>query len=218
MKKQFVVIGLGRFGGSVIKTLQELGHDVMGIDQNERLVQEYAPLIPHVYVVDSTDVHALRQIGVQNFDHAIVAIGDDLQASILTTLIVKDIGVPFVTAKATTEYHRRVLDRIGADRIIMPERDTGVRVAHQLTRSNVIDYLELSQDFMLVEVLVPPHMQGQTLKELNVRAKYGCNIVAIRKRDGTLNVSPLAEDKGEMGDLFVVIGNKTSIVRFEKDV
>lgn len=216
MKKQFAVIGLGRFGGSVITALGALGHDVIGIDRNERLVQEYAAIVPHVYEADTTDESVLRQLGIQNMDHVVVAIGDDLQASILTTLILKDMKVPMVTAKATTEYHRRVLERVGADRIVMPERDTGTRLAHQLTSNNLVDYLELSPDFSLVEIIVPRALHGNTLKDLNVRARYGCNIVAIRKKDNTMNVSPLADDRVEEGDMFIVIGNNASISRFEK--
>jgi trk system potassium uptake protein TrkA len=218
VKKQFVVIGLGRFGGSVIKTLVSMGYEVMAIDRNERLVQEYSAIIPHVYQADCTDENVLKQLGVQNMDHAVVAIGDDLQASILTTLILKDLKVPYVTAKATSEYHRRVLERVGADRIVLPERDTGVRVAHQITTNNMIDYLELTPDFTLVEVIAPHSMDNKTLKELNIRAKYGCNIVAIRRKDNSMNVAPPADAKIYEGDMLIVIGNNSGIGRFEKGI
>lgn len=216
MKKQFVVIGLGRFGGSVTKTLVQLGHEVMGIDKDMKRVQEYAGILPHVYQADTTDENVMKQLGVQNMDHAIVAIGDDLQASILTTLILKDLSLPQVTAKATSEYHRRVLERIGADHIVQPERDTGIRVAHQMTSKNLVDYLELSPEFTLVEVLAPPSMHDKTLKQLNMRAKYGCNIVAIRRQDHSMNVSPLADDKIYEGDMLIIIGTNKDINRFEK--
>jgi trk system potassium uptake protein TrkA len=216
MRKQFVVIGLGRFGGSVTKTLVKLGYEVMGLDKDMRRVQEFAGVIPHVYQADTTDENVLKQLGVQNMDHAIVAIGDDLQASILTTLILKDLNVPRVTAKATSEYHRRVLERIGAEHIVQPERDTGVRVAHQLTSKNMVDYLELSPEFSLLEVLAPQNMHDKTLKQLNMRAKYGCNIVAIRRQDQTMNVSPLADDKIFEGDMLIIIGTNKDINRFEK--
>ncbi|HZG83539.1 TrkA family potassium uptake protein [Paenibacillus sp.] len=216
MKKQFVVIGLGRFGGTVSKELTRLGYEVMGLDRNMRKVQEYASILPYVYQADTTDENVLKELGVQNMDHAIVSIGDDLQASILTTLILKDLGVPTVTAKATSEYHRRVLERIGADHIVQPERDTGVRVAHQLTNKNLVDYLELSPEFSLVEVLAPKEMHGQTLKQLNIRARYGCNIVAIRREDNRVIVSPLAEEKILLGDILVIIGSNQDINRFEK--
>lgn len=216
MKKQFVVIGLGRFGGTVSKTLAQMGYDVMGVDRDMRKVQEYSAILPFVYQADTTDEKVMKELGVQNMDHAIVAIGDDLQASILTALILKDLGVPTVTAKAASEYHRRVLERIGADHIVQPERDTGVRVAHQLTNKNMVDYLELSPEFSLVEVLAPKEMHGKTLKQLNMRANYGCNIVAIRHTDNTVNVSPLADDKIEEGDVLVMIGSNRDITRYEK--
>jgi len=216
MKKQFVVIGLGRFGGTVSRELTRLGYEVMGLDRDMRKVQEYASILPYVYQADTTDENVLKELGVQNMDHAIVSIGDDLQASILTTLILKDLGVPTVTAKATSEYHRRVLERIGADHIVQPERDTGVRVAHQLTNKNLVDYLELSPEFSLVEVLAPKEMHGQTLKQLNIRARYGCNIVAIRREDNRVIVSPLADEKILLGDILVIIGSNQDINRFEK--
>ena len=216
MKKQFVVIGLGRFGGTVSRTLTQMGYDVMGLDRDMRKVQEYSTILPYVYQADTTDENVLKELGVQNMDHAIVAIGDDLQASILTALILKDLGVPTVTAKATSEYHRRVLERIGADHIVQPERDTGVRVAHQLTNKNLVDYLELSAEFSLVEVLAPKEMYGQTLKQLNIRARYGCNIVAIRRADNKVVVSPLADEKIVEGDVLVIIGSNVDINKFEK--
>jgi len=216
VKKQFVVIGLGRFGGTVSRTLTQMGYDVMGLDRDMRKVQEYSTILPYVYQADTTDENVLKELGVQNMDHAIVAIGDDLQASILTALILKDLGVPTVTAKATSEYHRRVLERIGADHIVQPERDTGVRVAHQLTNKNLVDYLELSAEFSLVEVLAPKEMYGQTLKQLNIRARYGCNIVAIRRADNKVVVSPLADEKIVEGDVLVIIGSNVDINKFEK--
>lgn len=146
MKKQFIVIGLGRFGGSLTTTLISLGHEVMAIDKNQRRIQEYSGIVSHIYNADSTDEQVLRDLGVRNIEHAIVAIGDDLQASILTTLILKELGVKKITAKATNDYHRKVLERIGADYIIRPERDTGIRVAHQITSNNLIDYLELTPE------------------------------------------------------------------------
>ena len=216
MKQQFVVIGLGRFGGAVSRTLIELGHEVIGIDRNMRRVQELASILPLVYEADSTDEAVMRELGVHLADHAVVAIGDDLQASILTTLILKDIGVPMVTAKAASEYHRRVLERIGADHIVQPERDTGIRLAHRLTSKSIVDYLELSPDFSLVEVVAPKEMHGKSLKELNLRAKFGCNVVAIRRADNSVNVSPMAEDVIREGDVLVMIGSNRNISRYEK--
>jgi trk system potassium uptake protein len=215
MKKQFVVIGLGRFGGSVTRTLVSLGYEVMAIDNDLRRVQEFAGLLSYVYQADSTDEAALKELGVQNMDHAIVAVGD-LQASILTTLILKDLKVKNVTAKATSDYHRRVLEGIGADHIVQPERDTGIRVAHQITSNNTVEYLELSSEYSLVEVRASKSMHEKSIKTLNIRAKYGCNVVAIRRKDNSVNVSPAAEDKIYEGDILVMIGSNEDITRFEK--
>ncbi|GKU79950.1 TrkA family potassium uptake protein [Paenibacillus sp. L3-i20] len=216
MKKQFVVIGLGRFGGSVTKTLMSLGYEVMGIDKDERIVQEYASVLTHVYQGDSTDDQVMRELGVRNMDHAIVAIGEDLQSSILTTLILKDMGVKFVTAKATSDYHQRVLEGVGADHIVHPERDTGVRVAHQVTSKNMIDYLELSPDYSLVEIIAPNTFGRKTLKTLDFRAKYGCSVMAIRRTNNELVVSPHADEIIFEGDMLVIIGKNTDIARFER--
>ncbi|RIX53987.1 TrkA family potassium uptake protein [Paenibacillus nanensis] len=216
MRKQFVVIGLGRFGGSVTKTLCSLGYEVMGIDKDERKVQEYAAVLTQVYQADSTDENVMKELGVRNMDHAIVAIGEDLQSSILTTLILKDLGIKHVTAKATNDYHQRVLEGLGADHIVHPERDTGVRVAHQVTSKNMIEYLELSPEHSLVEVIAPSSFGGKTLKTLDFRAKYGCSVMAIRRKDNEVVVSPHADELIFEGDMLVMIGRNTDISRFER--
>lgn len=216
MRKQYVVIGLGRFGGSVTKTLCSLGYEVMGIDKDERRVQEYASILTHVYQADSTDDNIMKELGVRNFDHAIVAIGEDLQSSILTTLILKDLGIKYVTAKATSDYHQRVLEGVGADHIVHPERDTGVRVAHQVTSKNMIEFLELSPEHSLVEVIAPSSFGGKTLKTINIRAKYGCSVMAIRRKDNEIIVSPHADELIFEGDMLVMIGKNSDITRFER--
>jgi trk system potassium uptake protein TrkA len=218
MKKQFVVIGLGRFGGSITKTLISLGHEVMALDSNEHKVQEFAQIATQAVQADSTDEQAMKELGTRNFDQAIVAIGDDIQASILTTLILKDIGVTKVSVKATNDYHSKVLEKIGADRIIHPERDMGVRVAHHIVSENVIDYIELSPEYSLVEVVASEAMDGKTLGSLDIRANYGCNIMAIRTKDDVMNISPRAEDEISKGDILVVIGSNKDINHFEEDL
>jgi trk system potassium uptake protein TrkA len=215
LTKQFVIIGLGRFGGSVTKTLIELGHEVMAIDSDAKRVQEFAPLVQHIYQADSTDEQVLKELGVRNCEHAIVAIGEDIQASILTSLILKDLGIKKVTAKAVNDYHRRVLEKVGVDHVVHPERDTGIRVAHQLTSSNLIDFIELTDDFSMVEVSAFASMHGKTLKELNIRARYGCTIVAIKKPDNKVNVSPNPDDKIHNGDILIIIGGNKQIQYFE---
>jgi trk system potassium uptake protein TrkA len=215
MKKQFAVIGLGRFGGSVCRTLVELGHEVLAIDTDESKVSHFANIVTQAVQLDSTDEVALREIGIRNFNHVIVAIGDNIQASILTTLILKDLDLPFITVKAQSDYHEKVLSKIGATKVIHPERDMGVRIAHNLISDNVLDFIELSPDYSLVEIKASEKMIGKSLLQLNIRAKYGCNIMAV-KSDNDLNISPRAEDIIQRNDILVVIGSNKDISRFEE--
>lgn len=214
VKKQFIVIGLGRFGSSVTRTLIESGHEVLAVDKNEHLVQELASIATHALQADCSDEAVLKELGVSNFNHAIVAIGDDIQASILTTLLLKELQVPKVTAKAKNEMHGKVLGKIGADQIVYPERDMGVRLAKQLSSQNLIDYIELSPDYNLAEILAPPAMNGRSLKDLNIRAAHGCTIMAI-KTGQRINISPRAEDQIHTGDILLIIGSNEQILDLE---
>ncbi len=216
-KKEFAVIGLGRFGGSVCRTLSEQGMEVLAIDMNEDKVNEYASIASQAVVADSTDENVLKSLGIRNFDHVIVAIGDNIQASILTTLILKEIGVEKITVKATNDYHEKVLKKIGADHIVHPERDMGERIANNMISNNVLDYLELSDRHSIVEIVANEQLHGHSLLELDIRAKYGINIVAI-KRNNDIIVSPLASEMIYEGDILIVIGADQDIDRFESEV
>ncbi|MCK6256846.1 TrkA family potassium uptake protein [Fictibacillus sp. KIGAM418] len=217
MKRQYAVIGLGRFGGSICRALSEQGMEVLGIDMDEDRVNEYSSIATHTVIADSTDEGVLKNLGIRNFEHVIVAIGENLQSSILTTLILKDMGVSKITVKAQNDYHERVLLKIGADRIIHPERDMGIRIAHQVVSKNVLDYLELSDEYSIVEMAAGEKMSGKSLQEMNIRAKYGCNVVAV-KRSHEVIVSPHADQKVEEGDVLIVIGGEKDISRLEKDL
>ncbi|AKM18366.1 TrkA family potassium uptake protein [Anoxybacillus geothermalis] len=216
-KKQFAVIGLGRFGGSICRTLSEQGMEVLAIDIDEDRVNEFAAVASHAVVGDTTDENVLKSLGIRNFDHVIVAIGDNIQASILTTLILKELGVNHITVKATNDYHEKVLKKIGADQIVHPERDMGERIAHNLISNNVLDYLELSDKYSIVEIVASERLDGHSLLELDIRARYGINIVAI-KRGTSVIVSPLASEIIRKGDVLVVIGADSDIDRFEEKV
>ncbi|AJD90833.1 potassium transporter Trk [Jeotgalibacillus malaysiensis] len=217
MKKEFVVIGLGRFGGSIVRELVEQGMEVMAIDKFEDKVDEFSTIATHAVMADSTDEAALRSLGIRNFDHVIVAIGDDIQASILTTLMLKEIGVKKITVKAQNDYHEKVLERIGADKVVHPERDMGKRIAHNIVSNNVLDYLELSDEHSIVEIAANNVLIGNSIIELDIRAKYGINIVAIKRGDDII-VSPQANDVIRKGDVLIVIGADNDINRFEKRV
>lgn len=217
MKKQFAVIGLGRFGGSICRTLSELGAEVLAIDNDEDRVNEFTPIATHAVIADSTDESVLKSLGLRNFDHVIVAIGDNIQASILSTLMLKELGVKKVTAKAQNDYHEKVLRKIGADYVIHPERDMGARIARNITSSSVLDYLELSDKHSLIEVVAGKKMHGKSLIDLDVRANFGVNIVAI-KEEGHINVSPRADQVIKNGDILIVIGADEDIDRFKKQL
>ncbi|MDD2574770.1 MAG: TrkA family potassium uptake protein [Bacillota bacterium] len=212
--KQFAVLGLGRFGSSLARTLYGLGHDVLALDEREDAVQNISESVTHAVQADATDESTLRSLGLRNFDVVIISIGSDIQASILVTLIVKELGVKYVVAKAQSELHAKVLYKIGADRVVLPERDMGLRVAHNLVSSNILDFIELSSDYGIIEIVALDGWKGKTLKELNMRGKYGVNIIAI-KRDGEINVSPGAEDRILENDVLVVIGDNDDIARLE---
>ncbi|MEC2074769.1 potassium channel family protein [Metabacillus fastidiosus] len=215
MKKEFAVIGLGRFGGSICRELSDEGLEVMAIDIDEDRVNEFASIASHAVVGDTTDEAVLKSLGIRNFDHVIVAIGDSIQASILTTLILKELGVKHITVKAQNDYHEKVLSKIGADKIVHPERDMGRRIAHNLISNNVLDYLELSDEHSIAEIVASKKLVGYTLIDLDVRAKYGLNIVAI-KRGKDIIVSPPADEEIHRDDILILIGADSDINRFEK--
>jgi trk system potassium uptake protein TrkA len=213
-KKQFVVIGIGRFGSSLAKTLYALGNDVLAVDIDEDTVQNISESVTHSVQVDATDENSLRALGISNFDVAVITIGEDIQASIMTTLLVKEVGVKHIIAKANDELQAKVLYKIGADRVVLPERDMGVRVAHNLVSSSILDYIELSPDYSIAEIAAPEDWHNRSLKELSMRSNYGVNVVAI-KHDGDINASPNADDIVEPGDIIVAIGGTDELSKIE---
>ncbi|GEN55478.1 potassium transporter Trk [Halobacillus litoralis] len=217
MKKEFAVIGLGRFGGSICRELSREGMEVLALDLDEDKVNEYRDIASHAVIADSTDENVLKELGFRNIDHVIVAIGDNIQASMLTTLILKEMGIKMITVKAQNDYHEKILNKIGADQVVHPERDMGKRIAHNIISNNILDYIELSDDHSVVEVKAGSKMGGQTLVDLDIRAEYGCNVVAI-KRDKDVIVSPMATEEIKESDVLIVIGADKDISRFEKNL
>ncbi|QIL46331.1 TrkA family potassium uptake protein [Vagococcus coleopterorum] len=215
MKQNFAIIGLGRFGGSLCETLIESGQEVLAIDRDEDTINEYMNIATHAVVANAQDEMTLRSLGVRNFDHVIVAIGEDIQASILVTLMAKELGVKNVIAKAQNSYHAKVLYKIGADHVVHPERDMGVKVAHNLVSKNILDYLELSDEYSLAEVKVTnPKFYDKDLLTLNFRQRFGLNIVGIR-RNKKLIISPAAEEKVLQDDCLLVIGADEDVDRLD---
>ena len=214
MKKQFVVIGLGRFGFSVAKTLAKDGSEVIAIDREEERVKKVSDFVTYAVELDAMDEKALRSVGVQNVDTAIVSIGENIEASILVVMLLKEMGIRNIIAKAVTSLHGKVLENLGVQRIIYPERDMAIRVAHSLTRPNILEQLELSQEYSIVELSSPAHLIGKTIQESQLRSKYGVNLIAIKRKVTTekgflkesWNVNPLPADIIKEGDLLVLIG------------
>ena len=217
MKKQtFAVIGLGRFGGSVCKTLADAGQEVLAIDKYESRVNDYKDIATQAVVADAQDEDVLRSLGIRNVDHVIVAIGEDIQASILVTLMVKEQGVKYVTAKAQNEYHAKVLEKLGVDRVVHPERDMGVRIGRSLTSKNMVDYLDLDANFKLAEILITnSEFVGKSLAEMDFRDRYGLNVIALAHSRQEM-VLPSAGDVLTENDSILVAGPTRAIDKFEE--
>lgn len=214
-KKSFAVIGLGRFGSSVAKTLYEMGHEVMAIDTDEEKIQDHIHSVTYAVRADSTDESALKELGIRNFDVVVVAIGEDIQASILSTLILKELGVEQVVVKAQSERHGKVLYKIGADRVVFPERDMGSRLANNLVSPGILDFIELAEDYSVAEIVATKGMIGKDLVTLNIRARFGVNVMAIKSGD-TINIAPNAEDVIQEDDILVVMGHNSDLKRMEE--
>ena len=213
--KTYMIVGLGRFGSEVAKKLYSLGCEVMVLDTHSELVQQISSEVTHAVVADARDKEVLRALGAKDFDCAIVSIGGSLADSILATMNLKELGVPYVVCKAHDETHREVLQKLGADQVVIPEQENAARLARSLSCPNVLDYIELSDEYGIIEVPAPKRWLDKTLKELNVRAKLGVNIIAI-KRDGKINVSPAADYQILAGDTMVVLGNAVALDTVQK--
>ncbi len=214
-KKQFAVIGLGRFGGSLCKELNQLGHEVLAIDQDEKKVAEFAACSMHALQLDATNEAALRSSGITNFDHVIVAIGENIQTSILTTLVLKDLQIPHVYVKAQNYYHQKVLMKIGVERVIQPEVEMGRKLAETLGSEKIVDSIDLSADWSITELLATAKVNHKSINELKINPKYKVKVLAI-KRGEQLNVSPVPEDLLETGDILTVMGTKKNIQHFDR--
>jgi len=208
--KQYMVLGLGRFGESVAKSLYKQGHEVLAIDSDEELVDAIAPYVTQAIRIDATDEGALQSLGVRNFDAAIVSIGQNMRDSILVCVLLKELGVPYLIAKATDELHAKVLRKVGVDRVIFPERDMGMRLAKSLLTPNVLELIDLSDDYQLVEIILPMKWAGNTIIGVDVRKKYGISILAIH-RGGQFIVSPSPDTVFETGDILLVLGQKDDL-------
>ena len=213
--RSYLVIGMGRFGTEVARQLCALGCEVLAVDSRSDLVQQVSGDVTHAVVADARDKEVLKALGAKDFDCAIVAIGGSLADSVLATMNVKELGIPKVVCKAHDDTHRQVLLKLGADQVVIPEQENAGRLARSLSSHNVLDYIELSEDYGIIEVPAPKSWQGKTLRELNVRAKLGVNIIAI-KREGDINVSPAADYAIGAHDVMVVLGDTIALKEVQK--
>ena len=213
--KQFAVLGLGRFGSSIARELYSGGADVLAVDTNADLVDGIQGFVTHAVQADATNADALRELGLADFDVAIVTIGEDIKASSVATMLLKELGVPTVFAKAQDEMHGRMLEKLGADRVLYAERDMGRRVAHSLLSDNILDYIQLSDDFAIVETAPLESWIGRSLIDLNLRRKFGLNVIAIRS-GGEINVSFSPDTVIRSDDCLLVIGEQSALKKLNR--
>ncbi|MBI4328740.1 MAG: TrkA family potassium uptake protein [Chloroflexi bacterium] len=213
MRKQVVVLGLGRFGRMVAITLHQLHHQVLAVDSDAQRVQEIIPLVTEAVRAEATDEAALQNLGVAAFDAAVVAVGD-IPTSLMATVLLKRLGVPFVVARANDDLHGVTLEKLGADRVVYPERETGLRLAHALNYPDVVDYLEVTRDFGVSKLTPPEHFIGHTLEELGLgRGRDALNVLVIRRSNNQVVVLPDRFERVLKGDLLILAGRDESLER-----
>ncbi len=215
MRKQYVVIGAGRLGASVAIKLSELGEEIMVIDRIDENIHALADRVTHAVQADATDENALKALGVRNFDVAIVAIGDDIQSSILVTLMLKELGIPLIIAKAQSEHHAKVLYKIGADRVILPERDMGIRLANNLVSASFVDYMELAPNYSVAEIKTKEKWVNKGISELALRSKHKVSLMAI-KRDNDIIITVDPDTLILADDVLIFIGHNDDLIKLER--
>ena len=218
MKKQVVVMGLGRFGTSVTRSLYNLGDDVLAIDNDETRVQNIMGQATHALTADATNESVLRELGIPDYDAAVVAIGSNIVPSIMASVLLKTMGVPYVVARAYNELHGNTLERIGVDKVVHAESEMGVRLAHGLFNPNVQEYLEVAPNFGISKMRVPKRFVDMSLKDLgfsNPRDKYGLSVLAIRRRGKDITLNPDTDDRLQAGDLLVLAGRDDLLDRLD---
>ena len=215
MKNHFGVIGLGRFGSSVAVTLESLGNSVLAIDRDRERIAAIKDEVTAAKQVDAIDAEALREAGVANCDAVVIAIGEDIESSVLATLVVKELGVKRIIVKAKSDLHGKVIEKLGVERVVFPERDMGARLANQLVSSDVLEFIELSPDYSMEEIKACGDMIGKTIKDLKLRDKYNIVAIALRRADKVI-VLPSANEKVKAGDILILMGATKEIKAFGK--
>ncbi|WEA52975.1 TrkA family potassium uptake protein [Weissella paramesenteroides] len=215
MKQTYAIVGLGRFGSSLLESLIDADQEVLVIDKNPTLVENYMDTATHAVIADAQDEDALRDLDLASFDHVVVAIGHNQQASILTTILLKDIGVRHVIAKAENNLHARVLDKVGADQVVRPENEMAHRLAEQLMTPNLLNFIDLGDKHSLGEIKIGNlRFANKTIEELDIRKNYGLNIIAIRSEDRVV-ITPEPDEIIQVGDVLTVAGETKDVKHFE---
>ncbi len=209
-KKSFAVLGAGRFGRSIASVLYEMGEEVLVIDKDENVAESIANEVTQAVIGNYCEESVLRAAGVQNVDSVIIASSSDIKSSILAAVTLRDLGAKYIIARASDKTHAKILEKIDVDMVIMPERDMGERLAHKITSTNFLEYIELSDSFSIAEVKCPSRFIHKTIRDINIRNKYGVNIIAI-ENGGEVQVSPMPEMKFRTGDVLIVIGTNKDI-------
>jgi trk system potassium uptake protein TrkA len=220
-RRSFAVIGLGRFGAAMATTLAESGHDVIGIDGDEDKVRALADVVSLSMQLDATDERALRAAGIKDVDVAVVSIGEAIESSLLVVTLLRELGINNIIAKAVTPLHGRILEKLGVTRVVFPEREMAIRIAHSLVVPNVLDYIELSKDFSIVEVPAPAEFVGKTLRDIGLRSRFGLTTIAIKHavrtsdKDGT-NIAPGPDDVVQAGDVLSLLGSNERLGQLDR--
>lgn len=220
-KRTFAVIGLGRFGAAMATTLSQLGHEVIGIDGSDDRVAALADQVSQTVKLDATDERALRAAGIQDVDVAVVSIGENIEASLLVVTLVKELGIEHIVAKAVSPLHGRILEKLGVTRVVFPEREMAMRIAHSLVIPNVLDYIELSGEYSIVDVPAPPDFFGRTLKDIGLRSRFGLTTIAIKRAtrttDGPVtNIAPGPDDVVREGDVLSLLGSNERLGQLDR--
>ena len=217
-RQQFAVIGLGRFGSAMATTLAHLGQDVIGVDGEPERVRALADAVTQTIELDATDERALKAAGIQNVDVAVVSIGENIESSLLVVMLLKELGIKTIVAKAVTALHGRILQKLGVSRVVFPEREMATRMAHSLVIPNTIDYIELSRDYSIVDLPAPDAFVGKNLKQLELRPRFGLTLIAIKRRENdteVTNIAPGAEEVIKAGDVLALLGTTTDLKRLD---
>lgn len=209
-KREFVIFGVGEFGTNVAKTLANSGATVMVVDKDEKQLEKIANSVTHSICADATDPEAMKQLGIRNYDGAVVGIGHNLETSVLITMQLKEMDVPFIMVKASTDIEGRILSKVGADKVIFPDREMGIRIGNEIMNGNYFEAIELSEEYSIVDMTVPDSWAGKTLQEVNIRSRYGVNVIGIRGREET-NINPHADYKLTGEDVLIVLGHNSDI-------